>query len=95
MAYSLGNCPDCGVQIKVQDVTGKWNSVKKNCTGGELTFNSGQKLRINLCKDCVVNPDLEKIYNVLIESGSEACTDQTRNYLKKLGVPNSLVEIGA
>lgn len=90
--YRIGFCPQCGTQIMVQDVDGKWNSVKPNFRQADLTFSTGQKSRTIICDTCLATPDLTTIYNSIIDPNSQAGSKQTMDILVDLGAPVSIEE---
>lgn len=62
----LGYCPQCGDQIMVQDVDGRWNSRKKNFGQAYIHFNTF-KIKTFLCTRCAVNPDASAIITEILD----------------------------
>jgi len=80
--YRRGFCPQCQVQIMVQDTNGKWATKKKNATQIDLTLANGSRLRSIICKDCALVPDKEKLMAAILHDDSQACSGKTKENLK-------------
>lgn len=95
MAYKKGYCPQCGIQITVQDTNGKWNSIKANFRQAYLGYeNSPMKLKIVICASCLESPNLEILFNAITAEDSDAANSQTKEYIKAIGIPTK-IEIAA
>lgn len=97
MPYMDGSCPQCDSQIKIRDSKGMWTTLKANHTQADLYFErDGKTLRTRtlLCKGCVKNPDMQKIFNALVAKGSQATTlPKYIAMLKAFGPPVKAVEV--
>lgn len=69
--YRIGYCPGCDVQIRVQDVDGRWSSKCPNYREADMVFADGHHIRTFICKDCLGNNEYEKVYNSILELGSQ------------------------
>lgn len=62
----LGYCPQCGDQIMVQDVDGRWNSRRRNFGQAYIHFTSF-KIKTFLCTRCAKTPDASIIINEILD----------------------------
>lgn len=92
MSYRIGFCPQCGAQIQVQDISGNWSSFKPNYRQAELIFSNGHKARTIICKDCMLNQDIKKIFDAIVADDSQATNREALDYLKTLGEPVEIKE---
>ncbi len=86
MAYKKGYCTQCGAQVLVRDVSGKWNARKPNFTQIVLSFGDGSRTTaLPICKDCSVAPDYQVLMGSLLADDSDAGSSKTA--LQSKGLP--------
>ena len=95
MAYKIGKCCQCSNQIAVQDANGLLASFMDNYRCGYLFYDyknvrDGHKVVVAICRECLENPNLNKIVDELIDDESQAGTVETKNFIKSLGEPNRI-----
>ncbi len=91
--YTLGKCPQCNIQIAVQDVSGRWNSFKPNYAEANLFYADGHELRTTICKDCLENPDFKKLIDSITAEGSQAASRKSLDRIKDRGLPVSILRV--
>lgn len=85
--YKIGHCPQCQAQIAVQDANGKWATKKKNWAQMDMTFSDGHRVRTTICKTCLQAPNYETLMGAIFHSDSQACSEKTKEFLKKKTQP--------
>ena len=93
MAYRNGYCPQCGVQILVQNNQGQWASMKSNYRQGTLIYSNGHRCKTIICADCLASPDLKKLQEEITCEASTASSRDVLDYLKTLGDPIAITEV--
>lgn len=81
-AYKIGFCPQCGTQIMVQDVNGRWNSFKPNFRTTKLVFNDGHYIKTNICASCLQDIDEDVVFEALTHDESPAFSSDKKKILK-------------
>ena len=100
MYYKVGHCPQCGIQVMVQDTNGRWNSFKSNYRQADLYFEDGHRVRTVICEDCLENPDFQKIMDSLLHKDSQAGSDKVKDDIRyrskneKRGLPVKIKKWG-
>lgn len=83
MAFKRGHCPQCGCRIMVKDSNGMLNGRMPNWCETEMVFEDGHRVRINMCADCIDQPDFEKIIDELTHDESEISLESVKKNLKR------------
>jgi hypothetical protein len=91
-AYTVGKCPQCGVQIQVQGTDGRWTTRKPNCRQADILFQGGQRVRVCLCKDCLESPNRAAIVSAIVHPASNASSRATLDMIQTYGPAISIRE---
>lgn len=70
MAYRLGFCPQCNIQITVNSPDGRVVGRTPIFREADLIFSDGSRVRTILCSNCLKNIDFEKLMSSILEEGS-------------------------
>ena len=70
MAYRLGFCPQCNIQIMVNSPDGRMVGRTPIFREADLIFSDGSRVRTILCSNCLKNINFEKLMSSILEEGS-------------------------
>lgn len=80
--YRIGYCPQCELQIMVQDTDGKWRPKPAVYANVDLKFEDGHRVRSAICRKCAESPDYGKLMAAIFHQDSQACNEKIKEHLK-------------